>query len=83
LSVCACPSVPAVDPPITLIAQTILSGSSARIGNSCSRLRAAIGQPAPGFSTGGGFTLNAGFASIVPARDGDTIFFDGTEECRP
>jgi hypothetical protein len=83
IGACVCPTVVAVDPPITLISQLILNGSSVRIGNACSRLLATIGQPAPGFSSGGGFTLNAGFRSIVPAGDGDTIFFDGTEECRP
>ena len=78
-----CPAAPAADPPITLISQTILSGSAGWIGNSCSRLSASIGQPAPGFSFGGGFTLSAGFRAVVPAKDGEAIFFDGMEECSP
>jgi len=80
---CFCPAVPAADPPFTLISQTILSGSAGWIGNSCSRLTASIGQPAPGSSFGGGFTLTTGFRAVIPAGDGETIFFDGVEECSP
>ena len=78
-----CPAAPAADPPITLISQTILSGSAGWIGNSCSRLTASIGQPVPGSSFGGGFTLTTGFRAVIPAGDGETIFFDGVEECSP
>jgi len=83
LLVCACPSAPAVDPPITFVSHAILSGNARWIGNSCSRLVASVGQPTPGFSAGGGFTLSAGFRVVVPAGDGDTIFFSSVEECLP
>ena len=60
------------------------SGSATNIGNSCSRLSATIGEPAPGYSSGGGFDLFAGFQSIVAADSGgDSLFFDGFEGCIP
>ena len=77
------PASPQAGQTDTLVAQTVLAGSPLTIGNSCSRLIADLGQPAPGFSSGGNFSLSAGFIDTVPAAGGDTIFFDGGEACHP
>jgi hypothetical protein len=61
----------------------ISSGSAVNAANPCSRLSATIGEPAPGFSSGGGFDLSAGFQSIIAADVRDTLFFGGFEECLP
>lgn len=77
------PAALAADPPVVVLTQAIVSGSSVTIDNSCSRLTATIGQPAPGFAAGGGFTLMVGFQAGLPLGAGDTIFFAGLEECAP
>jgi hypothetical protein len=76
------PAIPAVNS-VTLVSQSIVSGSAVTMGNSCSRMIAAIGQPVSGYSSGGGFGLSAGFIATVPASSGDAIFFDGFEGCKP
>ena len=71
------------DSGFALDAQLVDAGSAMTIGNSCSRLAASIGQPAPGSSSGGGFVLDAGFWAIASTGGDDTLFFDGFEGCRP
>jgi hypothetical protein len=66
--------------PYALDGAAIVSGAPVS-GNSCSRLSATLGEPAAGFSSGGGFSLSAGFQSMFAA--GDNLFFDGFEGCRP
>jgi len=79
----AIPAALAADPPFIVVTQAIASGSSATVGNSCSRLTATIGQPAPGFAAGGAFTLKVGFQAGLPPGAGDTISFAGLEEGAP
>jgi len=79
----AVPAAVAADPPVVALTQAVVSGSSVTVDNSCSRLTATIGQPAPGFATGGGFTLLVGFQAGLPRGAGDTIFFSGLEDCAP
>jgi hypothetical protein len=67
----------------TLDVQVIDAGGAVTIGNSCSRLQASIGQPAPGYSAGGGFSLVSGFQAIASAGNADALFFDGFEGCNP
>ena len=73
----------AADSPFVVPTHAIVSGSSVTVGNSCSRLTATIGLPAPGYSAGGAFTLKVGFQAGLAPRAGDTIFFSGLEECVP
>jgi hypothetical protein len=77
------PVSPAAADIFTLDASVIDAGSLLTIGNSCSRLRASIGQPAPGYSQGGTFSLVSGFQAIASASNADTLFFDGFEGCKP
>ncbi len=79
---CATPALVTADS-FSIDAQVIVSGSAITIGNSCSRMQASIGQPAPGSSSGGGYNLSAGFWAIVPATGTDAVFFDSFEGCRP
>jgi hypothetical protein len=67
----------------TLDAHIINAGSALAVGNSCSRLQASIGETASGYSTGGGFSLVAGFQAIAAAGKADTLFFDGFQGCVP
>lgn len=57
----------------------IHSGGTSRASGGDYELSGTAGQPAPGPSSGGGYTLEAGF--IWPLRDvpGDEVFRDGFE----
>jgi hypothetical protein len=57
----------------------IHSGGTSRASGGDYELSGTAGQPAPGPSSGGGYTLDAGF--IWPLRDvpGDGVFRDGFE----
>lgn len=68
-------------PSFTIDVHAIGNGTAA-LGSSCSRMVGAIGEPAPGFSSGGGFALSAGLQAIF-AGAGDVLFFDGFEGCVP
>jgi len=80
---CGAMSASRAGAPFAIDAQAIGAGSARATGNSCSRLTATIGEPAPGFSSGGGFELSAGFQAIVAAAPPDAIYFDGFEGCIP
>jgi hypothetical protein len=80
---CVCAAASGSAQTYVIDVSAISNGSAGNIGNSCSRLGATFGEPAPGFSSGGGFDLSAGFQSIVAAGPGDTLFFDGFEGCKP
>lgn len=69
--------------PFVIDAYVIDSGGASTAGNSCSRLTSSIGQPASGFSLGGGFALSAGFQAIAAAGGDDVVYFDGFEGCQP
>jgi len=57
------------------------AGHKQTLRNSCFHLTGSIGQPAPGYSSGGGFSVNAGFQAAAPTKNRDEIFFNGFEEC--
>lgn len=49
--------------------------------NSCFVLNGTAGQAAPGYSSGGIYSLLAGFWSAAPVAGQDQLFFDGFEGC--
>jgi len=51
--------------------------------NSCFLLNGTVGQPAPGYSSGGDIALIAGFGAVLPTTNLDEIFFTGFEDCAP
>ena len=65
--------------------ESISAGGAQPIGNSCSRLFASIGQPAPGFSESAdhAISVESGFQAIAADGPRDTIFFSGFEGCIP
>lgn len=69
----------------TLQTEAISAGGAQSIGNSCSRLYASIGQPAPGLSESSDQTISveSGFQAIAADGPGDTIYFSGFEGCVP
>ena len=56
-------------------------GQQQTLRNSCFHLTGSIGQPAPGYSSASGFSVNAGFQAAAPTKNRDEIFFNGFEEC--
>lgn len=64
-------------------AQVISSGggSSASAG-ACRRLHATLGEPVIGHSSGGSYSLVAGFQAGISAGPRDSVFNDGFEECK-
>lgn len=59
----------------------ITAGTGKTLRNSCFHLSASIGQPAPGYSSSAGYSVNAGFWAGAPTKNRDEIFFNGFEEC--
>jgi hypothetical protein len=57
------------------------AGHSKTLRSSCFHLSGSIGQPAPGYSSATGFSVNAGFQAAAPTKNRDEIFFNGFEEC--
>lgn len=59
----------------------VITASAKRARNNCFILRGTAGQAAPGYSSGGGYSILAGFWSAAPLQGQDEIFFDSFEEC--
>ena len=59
---------------------TISAGGNALHG-SCYRLSGALGQAAPGYSSGSTYSLIAGYWQPGPPSAVDEIFFNGFEGC--
>jgi hypothetical protein len=60
---------------------TTLVGGTSR--SSCFIVNGTVGQAAPGYSSGGVYSLYAGFWTAAPTMRTDEIFFDGFEGCTP
>lgn len=60
---------------------TTLVGGTSR--SSCFIVNGSVGQVAPGYSSGGLYSLYAGFWTAAPTMRTDEIFFDGFEGCTP
>jgi hypothetical protein len=60
--------------------QVVDSGGKT-LGNSCYRLSGAVGQPVPGYSSSGTYSISAGFVAVTPTTTRDEIFFNGFEGC--
>ena len=62
-------------------------GTSLSTGNqsqsSCFIVNGTLAQVAPGYSSGGIYSVYAGFWAAAPTRNTDEIFFDGFEGCSP
>src|SRR5436309_2051390 len=69
-------------PPYSIGWHFISSGGK-RLNNSCFVLNGTAGQTAPGYSSGGGFSVLAGFWTAAPTVGQDQLFFDGFERCAP
>ena len=62
-------------------AHIIATGTSARSGNACNRLRATIAEPVAGYSSSVDYEIIAGFRAIAASTTPDDIFFSGFEVC--
>ena len=60
-----------------------ISAGSKSLGNSCFKVSGTLGQPAPGFSFGSGYSISSGFWTAAPVAGQDQLFFDGFERCGP
>jgi hypothetical protein len=62
-------------------------GSSLSTGNqsrsSCFVVNGTVAQVSPGYSSGGVYSVYAGFWAPAPTQGTDEIFFDGFEGCSP
>lgn len=59
----------------------VITAGGARLHNSCFVLNGTAGQTSPGYSSGGVYTVLAGFWSAAPIVNQDQLFFDGFEGC--
>lgn len=67
---------------LQVTAQVISSGGgSSESAGGCRRLEATLGEPVSGPSSGGPYTLVAGFQASISAGPRDSIFNDGFQEC--
>lgn len=67
-------------PPYSVDFYSINSGGSS-LANNCYRLSGTVGQAAPGYSAGNIYALISGYWQEASVAGGDTIFFNGFEEC--
>jgi hypothetical protein len=65
----------------TIDFHVIDAGHNKILRNSCFHLSGSIGQPAPGYSSAAGISVNAGFQAAAPTKNRDELFFNGFEEC--
>lgn len=57
-----------------------ISSAGKRARNSCFILNGTAGHASPGYSSGGFYSILAGFWAVAP-NSGDELFFDGFERC--
>jgi hypothetical protein len=60
---------------------TLSGGNTSR--STCFIVNGTLAQGVPGYSSGGIYSVYAGFWAGAPTRDTDEIFFDGFEGCSP
>lgn len=77
------PDTRAGTPPAYSIDFYAVSSGAKPSRNSCYVLSGTVGQPAPGYSSGGNYAVIAGFGAALPTIGLDEIFFDGFEACGP
>lgn len=58
-----------------------ISAGGGSLRNACYRLNGSIGQPAPGYSSGTTYSVNAGLWPAVAVERPDQLFFSGLEGC--
>jgi len=58
----------------------VISAAGKRVRNDCVILNGTVGDTAPGYSSGGSYSIVSGFWAAVPTVR-DEIFFDGFERC--
>jgi len=81
LSIAILPADSRADPPTYSIDfHTISAGGNTLSGN-CYRLSATVAQVAPGYSSGGIYSLIAGYWQPPTSSATDEIFFNGFEVC--
>jgi hypothetical protein len=59
----------------------VINAGGTRLHNSCFVLNGTTGQATPGYSSGGFYSVLAGFWSAAPVVNQDQLFFDGFEGC--
>jgi hypothetical protein len=59
----------------------VISAGGNLLKGSCFRLTGTVGQPAPGYSSSGIYSLIAGYWQPATAVGSDEIFYNGFEEC--
>jgi hypothetical protein len=60
---------------------TLSGGDTSR--STCFIVNGTLAQVAPGYSSGGIYSVYAGFWAGAPTQNTDEIFFDGFEGCSP
>ena len=58
----------------------VISAAGKRVRNTCVILNGAVGDTAPGYSSGGFYSILAGFWAATPTVN-DELFFDSFERC--
>ncbi len=58
-----------------------ISAGGGSLRNACYRLNGSVGQPAPGYSSGATYSINAGLWPAVAVNRPDQLFFSGMERC--
>ena len=59
----------------------VVTAAGKRVRNSCVVLTGSVGQAAPGYSSGGFYSILAGFLVAAPTVGQDQLFFDSFEGC--
>ena len=59
----------------------LISTSAKRVRTSCFILNGTVGQAAPGYSSGGSYSILAGFWPATTPPVQDEIYFDSFERC--
>jgi hypothetical protein len=81
LSVAVLPAASRADAPTYSIDFHTISAGGNTLSGSCYRLSATVAQVAPGYSSGGIYSLIAGYWQAPPSLATDEIFFNGFEVC--
>lgn len=65
------------------IAWHVTSTGGTQVRGGCFIVNGTAGQPAPGYSSGGIYSLLSGYWALAPLSGSDEIFFNGFEGCTP
>ncbi|QBB71121.1 hypothetical protein ELE36_12580 [Pseudolysobacter antarcticus] len=74
-------AAPQVDPTFSIDWHVITGVGQLHAHNSCFDLSGTIGQPVPGYSSGGTYSVISGFWTVAAISGRDEIFFNGFEVC--